>query len=321
MNNDSRLFNEKYNLKVNETSFNKIDSSNKHILEMTSPKKVTKSKMKQFFGNPIAVISIIIFVAIFIASYVGVLLSDFKSNEVITSSEQNAWYAFFGVDANGYDVFTRTMNATSRTFELALLVSVSSMVFGATTGILFGLKSRNVADAVLSKTLNVYNSVPIFIWYAILMIIMPNNYWSLFGLLALTSWQKFFVIARKQTIVNLNQKYIESLQISGVSKSRIIMKHVLPNVYGHIFGQFIVTIANIIVADATLNLMFPTLINNGLTLGEIIVEGSLAAKLEISNYLWLPITITLLISLSMYLTSYNINKLFEVKNGKVVNNE
>lgn len=322
MHNDSRIFDEKYNLKTNENSFRKISTDNVKTYEVQNLNvKKQSTSLKKIFTNPIAIVSIFIVLAILIYSYIGVLLSDFKPNEVITASQQNGIYSFFGVDVNGYDVFTRTMKATSRTFELAILTSLSSMIFGSLLGALAVVNTNNATNKVLSKIVDVYNLVPTIIWYAIFLLVMPKNYWSMFGVLALTSWQKFFTITRNQVHKNIIQNHNVASEMIGVKKTNIIFKHVLPNVYGHIIGQFFLTIANIIVAETSLNLMFPGLIKNGLTLGEVIVEASSSAGLAISNYVLLPTTIVLLVSISMYASSHVIVKAFELKNMKGVAHE
>ena len=90
--------------------------------------------------------------------------------------------------------------------------------------------------------------------------LFPNAHESLaFSVLvfaiALTGWVQYARTVRGSTMVERNKEYVQAARVIGVAPSRVMFRHVLPNVLGPVLVLATIQIGGAIITEATLSFL------------------------------------------------------------------
>ena len=214
-----------------------------------------------------------------------------------------------GTDEQGRDVFSALMYGA----RISLLISGASVavsvLIGVSLGLLAGYAGGRI-DALIMRICDVMLSFP-SILIALLIAgvgraLFPNAHDSLaFGVLilaiALPGWVQYARTVRGSTMVERNKEYVQAARVVGVPPTRIMLRHVLPNVLGPVLVLATIHVATAIQTEATLSFLGVGMSPTSPSLGTFISEGQ---KQLFSGAWWLvifPGSMLLLIALSINL--------------------
>ncbi|MGD9835726.1 MAG: ABC transporter permease, partial [Piscinibacter sp.] len=151
--------------------------------------------------------------------------------------------------------------------RISLLVGLASVLLSVIVGVSLGLLSGFVGgrvDAFIMRVCDVMLSFPAIL-IALLIdgvgrAMFPNAHDTLaFAVLilaiALSGWVKFARTVRGSTLVERNKEYVQAARVIGVSKWRIMARHVLPNVTGPVLVLATIDIGQAILIEATLSFL------------------------------------------------------------------
>lgn len=225
---------------------------------------------------------------------------DLKTLDLADSMLPPAWMEggqtkyLLGTDEQGRDVLSALMYGA----RISLFVGCASVVLSLLIGVSLGLLSGYVGgpvDAFIMRVCDVMLSFP-SILIALLIsgvgrALFPNADDSLaFSVLiiaiALTGWVQYARTVRGSTLVERNKEYVQAARIIGVSRARIMIKHVLPNVLGPVLVLATIQVATAILTEATLSFLGVGVSPTSPSLGTFINEGN---KQLFSGAWWLVI--------------------------------
>jgi len=214
-----------------------------------------------------------------------------------------------GTDEQGRDVLSALMYGA----RISLMVGGASVLLSLLIGVTLGLLSGYVGgriDALIMRICDVMLSFP-SILIALLFAgvghaLFPNaNDTLAFGVvivaIALPGWVQYARAVRGSTMVERNKEYVQAARVIGVTPSRIMFKHVLPNVMGPVLVLSTIQVAIAIIAEATLSFLGVGVSPTSPSLGTFINEGN---KQLFSGAWWLvifPGSMLVLIALSINL--------------------
>ncbi|MBA3822964.1 MAG: ABC transporter permease [Ktedonobacterales bacterium] len=135
-------------------------------------------------------------------------------------------------------------------FGGAAIASAIGIVVGSLSGYYGG-----VVDAFLMRVTDVFLSFPFFpLMFAILIATnsQPTSISFLVVVFGLAAWPQTARLLRAQMLSLRTQSYVEAAQVAGVSEGRIIFRHLLPNAFAPVVTSITQNIANILIAEATL---------------------------------------------------------------------
>ena len=194
---------------------------------------------------------------------------DLASLELADSRLPPAWDAegkpayLLGTDDQGRDILSALMYGA----RISLLVGLASVLLSVLVGVSLGLLSGFVGgriDAFVMRVCDVMLSFPAIL-IALLIdgvgsALFPNAHDTLaFAVLilaiALSGWVKFARTVRGSTLVERHKEYVQAARVIGVSKWRIMGRHVLPNVMGPVLVLATIDIGQAILIEATLSFL------------------------------------------------------------------
>ena len=135
---------------------------------------------------------------------------------------------WFGTDAFGRDVFARALYAARVDIPLAVLGAALPAVVGSILGTLAGYFGRGV-DFVVMRATELAQAFPAYIFFIIAAFVVGPGVTTFLGAALFVSWVSYARIVRSQTMVVREADFIKAARTSGISRIRILFRHLLPN--------------------------------------------------------------------------------------------
>jgi peptide/nickel transport system permease protein len=235
-----------------------------------------------FKTSPVAIVAgFILFVCVFCAVFAPVvsphdpfelksllldharLAPSWSLHEVPADMGGGARRYLLGTDDQGRDILSALIYGARVSLAVGLVSVILSVVIGVSLGLFAGFVGGWV-DTVLMRLCDVMLSFP-SILVALLIsgvgrALFPNATDTVaFGVLiisiTLTGWVQYARTVRGTTLVERNKEYVQAARVTGVASSRIMLKHVLPNVLGPVLVLATIQVATAIITEATLSFL------------------------------------------------------------------
>lgn len=160
----------------------------------------------------------------------------------------------FGTDRYGRDMLSRLIvGAKASILSTLLLVSVITII-GTSIGIICGW-SGNRLDTLLMRISDLFLAFPGLVFALALAAVLGGGIHNAVIALAAISWPKYARIARSQTLSQKDSLYLDAARISGCSTFTLIMRHILPNIFGPILVTAMLDIGTMMMELAGLSFL------------------------------------------------------------------
>jgi peptide/nickel transport system permease protein len=161
---------------------------------------------------------------------------------------------WFGTDELGRDQFSRILYAGQISLKIGLAVALISTAFGSLVGAVAGYFGRWI-DQALMRITDLFLVVPGIAILAIALQRFGKKDLTIILVLASLFWMVIARVTRGQVLSIKEKEYVEAARASGASHSRIIVRHVLPNIVGPIMVNATLAVAAAIVTESTLSFL------------------------------------------------------------------
>jgi oligopeptide transport system permease protein len=179
---------------------------------------------------------------------------------------------WLGTDQLGRDILARLMHGILISIAVALLVEVVDVGAGITIGVLAGFNGGAI-DQVLARFTDI-----IFAFPGLLFIILVSGIWGEWAdtalsdipiigangnarllvvsiALAFVAWPLMARYVRGQTLQLKEQQFIEAARTAGTSDFRIMMRHIIPNLFSIVIVASTLNIVGTIIGEAGISLL------------------------------------------------------------------
>lgn len=281
------------------------------IIKKSQGSSLWKDAWHRLSKNKPALLSLGILLVIIGACFVGPFLWFVKSPTVIELEDAfappSAEY-WFGADQLGRDVFSRVLYGG----QVSLLVGIVATSVAVIIGVIYGAISGYVGgmvDAVMMRFVDIMFALPFLVLVILFALVVdePSSTFTtwvvettgwerdrvapittlipLFIAIGAIGWLTIARIVRAQVLNVKNLEFVEAAVSLGLSRTRILFRHILPNVIGPIIIYTTLAVPGIMLLESVLSFLGLGVKPPNSSWGILIKEG--ADRMEITPYLLL----------------------------------
>jgi peptide/nickel transport system permease protein len=213
---------------------------------------------------------------------------------------------WLGTDDLGRDQLTRVIYAAHISMTIGLLVAIFSTVIGTIVGSLAGYFGGWV-DQVLMRITDLFLVVPAIAVIAMAQVGLTNKKLPIVGRVSSTAliigtlsilfWQYLARVVRGLFLSIKEKEFVEAAKASGASSTRIMFRHILPNIVGPIVVNTTLVVAAAILLESSLSYLGLGVRPPAVSLGSMLSDAEQWVGTKNSYLIYFPGLVLLLIVL------------------------
>jgi peptide/nickel transport system permease protein len=170
----------------------------------------------------------------------------------ITKSVGPSFRHWLGTDFMGRDLLSQLLAGARVAFLVGVSAAFMSIVLGTAIGMIAGYMGRFV-DTILMRLADMIMVMPTMLVVLMLAALFGKlTIWTIVLIIALFRWPGVSRVIRAQTLSLKHRPFIEAARVAGASHTRIIFRHIMPNVLPLSFLYMTFRVTSAIIIEAAL---------------------------------------------------------------------
>jgi peptide/nickel transport system permease protein len=245
-----------------------------------------------FMRDPVAIVSFAILMLLVISAFSAPVIAphnpyDPRTIDIMDAETPPAWKDegsrtfLLGTDDMGRDMLSTMLYG----MRISILIGIGAVCLQALLGIVIGLVSGYIKrlDNILMRVADVQLSfstymIAIFIGAIFQMVFGVANYEKIAAgllilIIGLAEWPQYARTVRASVLAERKKEYVEAARVIGLSRVRIMWRHILPNTLSPVLVISTVQVANAIMSEAALSFLGLGMPLTKPSLGSLITAG------------------------------------------------
>jgi peptide/nickel transport system permease protein len=212
--------------------------------------------IRRFLRHRLAMAGLVVVVLFVLVAAFAPLLAPYDPNATSWSAIRRAPSAahWFGTDENGRDVLSRVIWGARASLMAGVLAVLGAVLMGVPIGLLAGMAGGWV-DAVISRIADAMLSVPFLILAIALAAFLGPALENAMLAIAISASPVFVRLARGMALEAMSTDWVEAARALGNPPWRVAVLHVAPNIVPPLMVQATLSIAEAIIAEASLSFL------------------------------------------------------------------
>jgi peptide/nickel transport system permease protein len=209
--------------------------------------------IRAFNTNKTSWLGLILFLLVVSAAVLAPFISPYDplDQDLLLRLKPPSLQHLLGTDNFGRDTLSRLLFGARISLIIGLTSTITAMVCGTFIGMAAGWYGGR-ADAIVMQLMDILLAFPSLILGLIIVAMLGPSIPNIVMAIALTSIPPFARIARAPTIAMKERDFIEACRSLGFSDTRILGRHILPNIIPEILVMGSLWLANAIRTEAAL---------------------------------------------------------------------
>jgi oligopeptide transport system permease protein len=210
---------------------------------------------------------------------VGPHFFDYSSEQqdIASRLQGPSWEHWMGTDSLGRDLMSRLIEGAQLSLATGILTALVALLFGTTIGSLAGWYGGTI-DRALMRTVDIFSIFPSVLLAILLSLFVGRGFTGILLALGLTGWMQLARLVRAQVMQLKELPWIEAARAIGAHESRILFKHLLPNLWTPILISLAFQIPTSILTESFLSFIGLGLAPPLASWGTLAAEGFRAMK-------------------------------------------
>ena len=165
-----------------------------------------------------------------------------------------------GTDVQGRDVYSRLLFATQISMSIGLVGVTLSLLLGVMLGGISGFFG-GIVDTVIQRIIEILRSIPTIPLWMALTAALPRDwsvvqiYFAITIILSIFGWTELARVVRGRFLALREEDFVTAALLSGASRPRIILRHMVPSFFSHIIAASTLAIPEMIIAETALSFL------------------------------------------------------------------
>lgn len=172
-------------------------------------------------------------------------------------------FGIMGTDELRRDLAIGLLWGTPLALFIGLLVAISSVTMGLFYGVYAGFRGKKT-DETMMRFNDVIYALPVLPFLIILSVTISNSIFVMVGFLMIFGWVGIAKVSRSMTLQIKTRGYVDAASMMGQKDSKIIIKHIIPQLLPYAFASIAISVPAAITTEAGLSFLglgdpsFPT---------------------------------------------------------------
>jgi len=165
-----------------------------------------------------------------------------------------SWSHPLGFDHIGRDILSRIIFGT----RIALIVGLGATGIAVTIGVLVGATAGYFGgwvDNLLSRAVDTLMAFPTLVLLIALTAVVGPSLRTVVIVIGATVWAQYARVVRADTLSLRERDFILAARVAGATNTRIILRHLVPNVLGPVIVLASLAVGGIIIYESTLSFL------------------------------------------------------------------
>jgi peptide/nickel transport system permease protein len=162
--------------------------------------------------------------------------------------------ALLGTDYQSRDVLSRLIFGARVSLIVGVMGTIVAGSIGTTLGMLAGYLGGWV-DQLIMRVTDAWLALPAIVFAIFLATMVGPSMWNIIVILGLVYWTRYARVIRGEVLSLREREYVKLAEIAGASRTRVILRHILPNVANSTMVLASLTIGVVIIAEASLSFL------------------------------------------------------------------
>jgi peptide/nickel transport system permease protein len=248
-----------------------------------------RQAVRRFLRHRLAVIGLVILASVFAVAMLLPLVvpldpvkTDYGAIRAAPSAEH-----LLGADLSGRDVLARVVHGT----RISLVVGFGAVAVYVTVGTLLGLAAGfagGLADQLIMRATDTLLAIPLILLCIVFISVVGPGLGSVIAVIGLLGWPPTTRLVRGQLLSLREAEFVTAARVVGVPGAQIVLRHLLPNIFGPLTVVATFGVAQAILLEASLSFLGLGVRPPVPSLGEMINAARAPSTLQALPWVWVP---------------------------------
>jgi peptide/nickel transport system permease protein len=219
-----------------------------------SPRRSREGIISFCRRQPLGTVGLVLVLVMAVAGLSAEWIAPYNpmSNDFAAMTEPPSWVHLMGTDQFGRDLFSRIVFGA----RTALIVGFSCAIVGGGAGLVLGVASAYFGgrlDLVLQRVMDVVMAFPLIIMALAVIAIFGSGVYNVIMAITIPLIPRCARVVRSSALAIREVPYIDAARACGFGHTRIILRHMMPNVLAPFLIMLTAFVGQAILAEASLS--------------------------------------------------------------------
>lgn len=169
-------------------------------------------------------------------------------------ADGGSWDTPLGTDNLSRDVLSRTIYGA----RVSVIVGLTGTAVAGAIGMFMGVAAGyfgGLVDNVIMRVVDAWLAIPTLVLAILMATVLGPSMWNIVLILGVVYWTRYARILRSEVLSLRESEFVRLAQVAGASRLRIIITHIIPNVFNTWLVLASLTVGVVIIAEASLSFL------------------------------------------------------------------